>query len=93
MAGYKYEFDNTKVGDARYDRGEYELVQGALKLLEAKLSAWNRVAMENGALEPPYAREVKDLQNIIEWGEEKLSNQATDMVRVSGIGTTTLRLR
>ena len=37
MAGYKYEFDNTKVGDARYDRGEYETVQDALKLLEAKL--------------------------------------------------------
>ena len=79
MAGYRYEFDTSKVGDARYDRGEYETVQDALKVLEAQLSAWNQVAMDNGALEVPYAREVKDLQNIIEWGEERLSNKATDM--------------
>lgn len=58
MAGYEYEFDSTKVGDARYDREEYEVLQEALKLLEAKLISWNQVAMTNGALEPPYSREV-----------------------------------
>lgn len=91
MTGYKYEFDNTNVGDARYDRSEYETVQEALKLLEAKLGSWNRVAMENGALEPPYAKEVKDLQNIIEWGEERLSNQAARMVNLLGISVGSTR--
>ena len=91
MTGYKYEFDNTKVGDARYDRGTYEIVQEALKLLEAKLNSWNRVARENGALEPPYAQEVKDLQNIIEWGEERLSNQATGIVYLLGISVGSTR--
>lgn len=82
MTGYRYEFDNTTVGDAHYERREYETVQEAVKLLEAKLSSWNRVAIENGALEPPYAREVNDLKNIIEWGEERLSNQATGLVHL-----------
>jgi hypothetical protein len=85
MTGYRYEFDNTTVGDAHYKRPEYEAVQEALKLLEAKLSSWNRVAMENGALEPPYEQEVNDLKNIIEWGEERLSNQSTGMVHLLGI--------
>lgn len=90
MAGYRYEFDTTRAGDGRYDRAEYEVIQDALKILEAKIGAWNRVAVENGALEPPYAREAKDLRNMIEWGEERLSKGA-DVVLVSGISVGSTR--
>jgi len=91
MAGYVYEFDDKKVGDARYDRKDYETLQGALRLLEAKLSSWNQVAMTNGALEPPYAREIEDLRGMIEWGDEKLSNKDARIVLVNGISVGSVR--
>lgn len=91
MAGYKYEFDSTKVGDARYGREEYAVLQEALILLEAKLRSWNQVAMTNGALEPPYSREVKDLQSMVAWGEERLSNKEAGVVLVPGISVGSVR--
>lgn len=91
MAGYQYEFDSTRVGDARYDREEYEILQGALKLLEAKLSSWNQVAMTHGALEPPYSREVSDLRGMIEWGDERLSDKSAGIVLVHGISVGSVR--
>ena len=92
MTGYTFEFDNTKVGDARYDRKDYETLQGALKLLEAKLSSWNQVAMTHGAFEPPYKLEVECLRGMIEWGDERLSNKDGQVVFVPGISVGSLRL-
>ena len=91
MAGYEYSFDDTRVGDVRYDRDEYGILHKALKLLEVKLSSWNRVAMSHGALEPPYAREVKDLQQMIEWGGKALANGDAGEILVKGISVGSLR--
>jgi hypothetical protein len=91
MAGYEYGFDDTRVGDVRYRREEYETLQEALKLLETKLTLWNRVAMNHGALEQPYMREVEDLHRMIEWGEEKLKNKDTRVIYVHGISIGSLR--
>lgn len=91
MARYEYVIDDTIVGDARYRRADYEIIHRALGLLEAKLRAWNTVAMTNGALEPPYTREVDDLENMIEWGEEKLSDKDRREIVVRGISVGSLR--
>jgi len=93
MTAYKFEFDDTKVGDARYDRRDYETLQESLKLLEAKLSSWNQVAMEHGAFEPPYKLEAECLRGMIEWGNEKLSNKDGRVVFVPGISVGSLRLQ
>lgn len=92
MADYKFEFDDTKAGDARYDRKDYETLHGALSLLEAKLRSWNQVAITHGAIEPPYRLEVECLRGIIEWGEERLTNKESQVIFVHGISFGTLRL-
>jgi len=91
MAGYEYVFDDTTVGDVRYPRDEYATLQGALSLLDAVLKSWNTVAMTNGALEPPYTREVDDLEGMIEWGDKELSDKDAREILVRGISVGSLR--
>lgn len=50
---YSYEFDDKNLGDLRLRRGAYETVQGGLRLLRDELEAWNRRALEHGALSRP----------------------------------------
>ena len=58
---YRYEFDDTPVGNLRFDRSRYEHVQDSLRILQDELTAWNQRAREHGAVGEPYAQEVSDL--------------------------------
>jgi hypothetical protein len=91
MSVYKYEFDSTSLGDARYNREAYEILHGALLLLEAKLKSWNTVALSNGALEAPYTQEVDDIHVMTEWGEVQLAKKEAREICVHGISVASIR--
>ena len=69
---YEYTFDNTPAGDYRVPRLEINVVQEALKLLASKLQEWNKIALEHGAFAVPYSRELEDVQQMIDYGEEQV---------------------
>ena len=82
--------DNTNLGDRSWDHSSYAFVQSALELLHAKLSSWNTIAMNHGALAPPYIEEVDDLKIMANWGEERLgAGQHT--ITVNGITVGSIR--
>ena len=91
MAVYEYEFDDTKLGDFRYDRDDCVLVQEALKLLEDKLRSWNEIAMTHGALEEPYRREADDIRGMIEWVVDRLSTPEARVIRFMSVSTGSAR--
>lgn len=88
---YKYDFDQTTVGNFRFTREEYEMLQGALRLLAAKLKSWNAVALSHGALSAPYEMEVTDLDQMIRWGDEQLQDKAAREILTRGLSLGTLR--
>jgi len=88
---YKYEFDRTTVGDFRFSREEYEILQEALGLLAAKLKSWNQLACSHGALSPPYELELEDLEQMLRWGEAKLQDKNARGILEGGLSVGTLR--
>jgi hypothetical protein len=82
---YRYEFDHTTVGDFRFSREEYELLQEALRLLRDKLMSWEKVARSHSALSSPYELELADLNQMISWGEEKLRGKSAGEIRERGL--------
>ncbi|BEP55606.1 hypothetical protein GmRootV118_28500 [Variovorax sp. V118] len=91
MDDYKYEFDDTTVGNAVYSRADYSVIQSAYLLLHAKVKAWNSIALQHGATASPYAREEEDLAHRIEWGEEQLDDKQKLAIRVAGMTVGSLR--
>lgn len=89
--GYTYEFNERSVGNWRLVRGTYETIQQGLRLFRDELEAWNRRALEHGAVASPYASEVADLNAMIEWADEKLSDPKLQDVVVQGISIGSLR--
>ena len=87
---YAYAFDSTHVGNFRFSRSDYEIVQRALCLLRDDLGVWNSRALEHGAVGRPYESEVTDLSQMIEWADEELLKPGPDIV-VSGISVGSLR--
>lgn len=88
---YRYEFDTRRAGDLRLERGRYEILQDALRLLRDELEAWNRRALDHGAGSRPYENEVRDLDRMIEWGNEKLAHVDMGAIWVDGISVGSLR--
>jgi hypothetical protein len=88
---YKYEFDHTTVGDFRFSREEYELLQEAFGLLRVKLLSWGEVARSHGALSSPYEVELQDLEQMINWGEEKLLDKSAREIHEHGLSVGSLR--
>ena len=88
---YRYEFDHTTVGDFRFSREEYELLQEALRLLRDKLRSWDELARSHGALNSPYQFELKDLDQMICWWDGKLQDNKAREIRESGLSVGTLR--
>lgn len=88
---YKYAFDNTTVGDFRFTREEYEMLQGTLRLLAAKLKSWNAVALGHGAFSTPYQMEVENLDQMIQWGDEQLQSKDAPEILAQGLSVGTLR--
>lgn len=88
---YRYEFDETRVGNLRLIRSKYETIQKAYRQLRDHLDAWNQQAFEHDAGSIPYEREVNDLNRMIEWGENELSNAGLDEIEVVGISVGSMR--
>lgn len=72
---YRYSFDYTIVGSQSFWRGDLALIQNALELLRSEVQAWNTKALENGASNAPYEKEVADLDHMIAGGAERLSSR------------------
>ena len=82
---YRYEFDSTSLGNLHLRRPRYETLHAAYRQLRDALQEWNRKALDHGALEQPYRREVEDLDGMIAWGEEQLANADASEIMVRGI--------
>ena len=61
LMSYRYGFDDTRVGDLRLRRPDYETLYASYRQLRDALNEWNRRALENGARAGPYESEVDDL--------------------------------
>jgi hypothetical protein len=86
---YKYSFDETSPGNARFQKSTYSFYQQGLKRLRSLLDEWNTKA---GTESHPYKREVGDLTRMIEWGEDRLTQlKDYDDVSITGISHGTLR--
>jgi hypothetical protein len=88
---YKYEFDHTTVGDFRFSRKDYELIQEGLRLLREKLLSWEQLARSHGATRSPYKRELRDLEGMIFHWEERLQDKAAREIGERGLSVGTLR--
>lgn len=88
---YKYEFDHTTVGDFRFSREEYELIQEGLRLLREKLLSWAQVARSHGALSSPYELELQDLEHMIFYCQERLQDQNAREILERGLSVGTIR--
>jgi hypothetical protein len=88
---YEYEFDHTTVGDFRFSRKEYELIQEGLRLLREKLLLWEQLARSHGAPSSPYERELQDLEHMILNWEERLQDKSAQEIREPGLSVGTLR--
>jgi hypothetical protein len=88
---YQYSFDETIVGDWRLSRSKYEQLQECLKLLMGRIEEWNRTAQAHGASEGPYLKEIADLKQMIDWGEEQLGVQDRTEIVVYRISVASLR--
>jgi hypothetical protein len=85
------ELDETRAGDWEWDRRKYEVIQGAMRLLKAKLDVWNKTALSHGAIAAPYSDEVGDLGRMIEWADERLKNPELHEIEVRGVTVGSLR--
>jgi hypothetical protein len=88
---YEYAFDNTTSGHARYSGPECGLLLDALTLLKEKLDGWNKIAVEHGAAGLPYAQEVADLDSMIEWYKERLTNPPPREITALDVSVGSLR--
>lgn len=88
---YRFEFDETPVGDFRLPRNHYEILQDGLRTLCSELDAWNLRALEHGAASEPYEAEVALLSGMIEWGDEKLKKAEASVITVNRISIGSLR--
>jgi hypothetical protein len=87
---YRYDFDDSRAGDFWLNREDYLILHEAYGLLRDELDIWNRRALEHGAARPPYEQELADLTRMIEWGNEQLTQNRTDII-VSGVSVGSLR--
>lgn len=88
---YQYSFDKTTVGDWRLSRSKYEQLQECLKLFVGRIEEWNRIAMSHGASEGPYLKEIADLKQMLDWGEEQLGVKGCAEIVVYRISIASLR--
>ena len=88
---YRYEFDDTRDGDLRLRRTNYEVLQDVYRGLRDELVAWNRRALDHGGSTPPYEQEVDDLNRMLAWGDEQLAHAGASEITVRGISIASSR--
>ncbi|HUI25521.1 MAG TPA: toll/interleukin-1 receptor domain-containing protein [Candidatus Kryptonia bacterium] len=86
---YRYSFDRQSLGDWRFDREDYDLIQQGLVELLKEVDAWNAKAAAHDAA-PPYTDESRDLHRMIAWGSEQ-SAQEKPWVSLTGASVGTMR--
>lgn len=72
---YSYSFDRTSMGGRWWFKDTYSFYHKGLKRLRALL---NSMKEKFGTETHPYAQEVQDLTNMIEWADERLAKLKTD---------------
>jgi len=85
--------DYTSMGDIEYRRNRYEIIQQALTILRDEVRHWNDVAIQHGAVRPPYESEEDWLTTMMDWGHAKLADQSATRITVNGISVHSLRLQ
>jgi len=80
---YRFEYDETSIGDMRFSRDVFVLVQDAHEVMLADLVEWNRIARAAGALTDLYPEEISLLEDATEWGRGQLKNPNARYITVS----------
>ena len=88
---FRYEFDDTRDGDLRLRRTNYETLQDAYRGLRDELVAWNHRALDHGGSTPPYEQEVVDLNRMLAWGDEQLAHARASEITIRGISVASSR--
>lgn len=73
------------ISGPRLIRSNYDVLQERLHLLRDELKAWNDRVVEHGTPNHPYEAEVADLNRMIEWADERLSQPDALEIVVNGI--------
>ena len=87
---YEYSFDDTYVGNYRWRKDDYILIQDSFSLLLNEIQRWNVKALEHGATKTPYEEEEDCIEEMIAYGEAKLANQCR-YIEIRGISVGSLR--
>lgn len=87
---YEYSFDDTYVGNYRWRKDDYILIQDSFSLLLNEIQRWNVKALEHGATKTPYEEEEDCIEEMIAYGEPKLANQCR-YIEIHGISVGSLR--
>ena len=87
---YEYSFDDTCVGNYRWRKDDYILIQDSLSLLLNEIQSWNVKALEHGATKTPYEEEEGCIEEMIAYGKAKLANQCR-YIEIHGISVGSLR--
>lgn len=91
IMSYRYEFDESYVGDLHIKRSNYKILQEAYRALRDELNIWNRRTLDQGASRPPYEQEVNDLNRILNWGDKQLADTNLQEITITGISIGSLR--
>jgi hypothetical protein len=87
---YEYSFDDTCIGNYRWRKDDYILIQDSFSLLLNEIQSWNVKALEHGATKTPYEQEEDCIEEMIAYGEAKLANQCR-YIEIHGISVGSLR--
>jgi hypothetical protein len=90
---YQYTFDRSHVGDWRWFRSSYQLVQESLIRFLMEIKNWNEVAVQHGAARRPYEKEENDISRMVAWGTDRLKESSGADIEINGITVGSLRYK
>jgi len=88
---YRYEFDDTSLGNLTLSRRHYKILQKAYCQLRNALEEWNQRALAQGSHTRPYNREVNDINRRICWGDKQLLRSDIGEITVDGFSVASAR--
>ena len=88
---YRYEFDDTHLGNLTLSRRHYEILQNAYCQLRNALEEWNQKALAQGSHTRPYNKEVNDINRMTNWGDKLLRRVDAGEIMVEGISVASAR--
>jgi len=85
--------DDETAGSPWFNTNTYTVFQSGLKSLLEELHKYSQLARELGLLASPYKQEIDRIQQMVEWGEDRLKkdNKTHGTITVSGASYGSLR--